>query len=105
MGLVKDNYEIKSLGITLPKAYAIVKNISIYGTSGHATIVVQQSRELAIGKSPLEKHEIEFIVDRNENPYNTAYRAAKTNKEIGNGDEIITIEAPFNDWTDDIVER
>lgn len=77
MGLKTTNYEVKSKGITLPQAYAIIRDIEIHGTTGVATIVIQQSRELAVNKVPFEEYKVYFKVNRNENPYETAYAKAK----------------------------
>lgn len=108
MALKTRNYEVKNLGITLPEAYAIIKNIRISGEYGTATIVIQQTRELALEKAPLEVVEIGFAVNRNENPYITAYHEAKKDVEreieLPNGEmRTIKIKGQFADWEDDIV--
>ena len=109
MGLRKQNYEIKELGIVLPEAYAVIKNIEIHNTNGIATIIIQQSRDLAFTKEAVEEVDIHFIVDRSENPYNTAYKAAKAvniikiyNKQTGKY-EYVQKYAHFYDWQDDII--
>ena len=109
MGLRKQNYEIKELGVTLPTAYALIKNLDIDGSSGVAKIVVQQSRDLALTKEALEEVDIHFIINnRNENPYTAAYRAAKAintvkiyNKQTGKYEDVQKY-AYFYDWQDDI---
>ena len=77
MGLKTTNYEVKSKNIVLSEAYALIRDIEIHGKSGVATIVIQQSRELAVNKEPFEEHKIYFEVDREKNPYETAYAKAK----------------------------
>ena len=108
MALKTKNYVIEELGIVLPEAYAIVKNIRISGEYGSATIVVQQSRELALRKAPIKIVEVGFAVNRNENPYVTAYHEAKKDKphdvELPNGEmRTIKIKGQFADWEDDII--
>ena len=77
MGLKTTYYELKDSGLIIPNAYALIRDIEIHGKSGVATIVIQQSRELAVNKAPLETHKIYFEVDREKNPYETAYAKAK----------------------------
>ena len=108
MGLKKSNYEIKELGMTLPEAYALVKDLEIRGTQAVAKIVVQQSRNFAMSKSPIASATVRFAVNRNENPYETAYKVAKGtrieqrfNEETGKY-ENVEIPMPFYGWEDDI---
>lgn len=110
MALKTKNYEVKNLGIIIPEAYAIIKDIRISGEYGTARIVIQQTRELALEKAPLEQVDIGFVVNRNENPYATAYLEAKKDikkeVELPNGEvRIITIKGQFADWEDDIVTQ
>lgn len=110
MGLKKTNYEIKSLGITLPEAYAIVKNLTINGESARADFAVQTSRESASNLKPLEIKTLHFKVDRNTNPYETAYIESKKqvvtehtwNQETKTYDDVI-VDGIFTGWKDDIV--
>ena len=106
MGLKKNNYEVKALGITVPEAYAVVRSISILGNKGAAEFVIQTDRERALNEeyAPLERVYVNFEVNRNENAYDTAYKAAKATDTISY--EINTIEESrfFHDWEDDIVE-
>lgn len=81
MGLKTTNYEIKKLGITIPTAYAIIRNIEIHGSVGKAEFVIQATRDLASTKQPLDKFYLDFPVNRNENPYITAYNKAKGTTE------------------------
>lgn len=115
MGLKTTNYEVKSKGITLPQAYAIIRDIEIHGESGVATIVIQQSRELAVNKDSLETHKIHFDVDREKNPYETAYAKAKEpiiikeliEKEINGEIKKIYVDKEypnkFTNWENDFV--
>lgn len=108
MGLKRTNYEVKGKGITLPEAYAYIRDIEIHGTTGVAKIVVQASRDMAINKKPLEERSIPFTVNREENPYVTAYRVAKKyttsiyNKELSKSEQK-EVDGYFADWSDDIV--
>lgn len=111
MGLKKENYEIKELGLTLPAAYAIIHRLEIDGNNGIAEIYIQSSpRENAVTLKPLKREFIRFKVDRNENPFITAYKEAKkiTIQTVVNKDgeeEKVEFKAPFADWTDDIVQE
>lgn len=102
MGLKKTNYTIEELGLTLPEAYAYIRNLYVYGDKGNAEFVIQASRENAINLHPLKTVNIEFDVNRNESPYVTAYNKAKRVHTIQRGDKTITREMPFHGWTDDI---
>ena len=108
MGLKKTNYEIAELGITLPVAYAMVKDIEIRGEQALATIAVQQSRDFALTKKPIATAAIRFKVNRNENPYETAYKLAKgiRKQPVRNEEtqrvEMVDVPMPFHDWEDDI---
>lgn len=109
MGLKTNNYEVKKLGITLPRAYALIKNLRIDGESAVADFVVQVTRENSIKLQPIETAKVHFKVDRNENPYVTAYRVAKSSKEVQefnpetNKMETVVKHEPFYGWEDDIV--
>ena len=114
MGLKTKNYEVKKLGITLPEAYAIVKDLTVRGKSGYAVIAVQSSRENAEKvvdgtMSALEEHRIDFTVNRDENDRATAYAKAKSQKEVTQFNEetmkleTVTVNEPFYGWEDDIV--
>ena len=109
MGLKKTNYEIKSLGITLPEAYAIVKNLVINGESARADFAVQASRESASNLKPLEVKTLHFKVDRNTNPYVTAYLESKKPKIVDGvwNEQSKTYETAvqagiFTGWEDDL---
>ena len=115
MGLKTTNYEVKKLGITLPEAYAIVKDLTVRGKSGYAIITVQSSRENAEKvvdgtMAALEEHRIDFMVNRDENDRATAYAKAKSQKEIKQFNEetkkleTVMVNEPFYGWEDDIVK-
>ena len=76
MGLKKENYEVKDLGITLPMAYAVVRKLDRYGDSGYAELWVHNSRENALNKNYLERHSVSFIIKDGKNPYEAAYEKA-----------------------------
>lgn len=102
MGLKKQNYTIKTNGITLPEAHAVVKNLQIFGERGRAEIYVQASRDNAINLAPLEVVTIMFDVNRNESPFVTAYNKAKSIVAIDNEyHEPVQHEMPFYGWEDD----
>lgn len=91
MGLKISNYEVKSMGVTLPEAYAIIKNIEIRGDKGSAMFAVQTTRERALTMAPIKSVRVEFEVDRTTNAYVTAYQTA-----IAEGGK-------FEGWEGDIV--
>jgi hypothetical protein len=115
MGLKTTNYEIKKLGITLPNAYAMVKDLVVQGKTGYANIIVQSSRENAYkvldGRmQALEEVRVDFTVSRDTNDRATAYAEAKkeTIEKRYNMQykmfEHIPVQMPFFGWEDDIVE-
>ena len=81
MGLKKQNYKIKQYDITIPWAYAIIRKITIDGNNGTAEFAIQETREAAKFKEPFEKVVVNFVVNRNESPYVTAYNKAKEVKK------------------------
>lgn len=76
MGLKKENYEVRDLGITLPMAYAVVRKLDRYGDSGYAELWVHNSRENALSKNYLERHSVSFKTVDGKNPYEAAYEEA-----------------------------
>ena len=102
MGLKTKNYTIEEIGLTLPEAYAVIRNLSIYGENGNAEFAIQASREKAINLSPLKTVYIEFKVNRNESPYVTAYNLAKSVLTEKRGLHTVTREMPFYGWEDDV---
>jgi hypothetical protein len=82
MGFKTTNYTIQKTMITLPEAYALIKNIRIDGKSGVAEFAIQSSRNNSMFLQPVDVVKVFFEVDRNESPYITAYRKAKESKEV-----------------------
>lgn len=124
MGLKKENYEVKDLGITLPMAYAVVRKLDRHGDSGYAELWVHNSRENALDKNYLERHSVTFKIIDGKNPYEAAYEEAiklrtttetyfvnpETNEEVVAGTEgakakVREIPAPaiLDGWQNDIV--
>lgn len=108
MGLITTNYEVKTLGIELPTAYAIVSRLNVDGTNGLAEFHIQTSREAALTKEPIEKVNVAFTVERDKNPLEQAYIASKATKTIKrwvNGElRSVEVAGVFAEWEDDIVE-
>lgn len=111
MGLKTTNYTVKSTGETYETAYALIKRFNYTEDGKYATahFVVHRTREKCETLAPLETKERMFKVNREENPYQTAYNLAKqvTETEIENPEthEKETIKSPdiFGGWQDDIV--
>ena len=108
MGFKKANHEVKKLGIVLPEAYAIIRKMQIDGENGYAEIVVQSTRENTGKLTPIETVRVDFKVNRNENPFVTAYNAPKAQKTVKMFNtetrqvEDKLVNMPFHDWEDDI---
>lgn len=108
MGLKKSNYEVKTLGITLDTAYAVIHRIEIDGKNGTAEFYIQNSpRENAFNLKPLDRKLVHFTVNRDENPFTTAYNTAKTDKTVEellpDGEtKVVEIKGVFSGWEDDI---
>ena len=102
MGLKTKNYTIEEIGLTLPEAYAVIRNLNVYGENGNADFAIQASREKAIALAPLKTVHLEFTVNRNESPYVTAYNHAKSLLTERRGMHTITREMPFYGWEDDV---
>lgn len=109
MGLKTTNYTIKELGITLPNAYALLKDIKVVDNRGVATFNVQSTRETATELKPIETVAVEFVFDRTENPVETAYKAVKGTREDWIYDEEKDcyvkqpVPQPLYGWEDDII--
>lgn len=85
--LKKSNYEVKSLGVVLPEAFAKVIKTEKLGESGYAIIGVQSSREnvekMVKGEiKPIEQYRVDFIVNRKQNDFETAYIQSKKPKLV-----------------------
>lgn len=114
MGLKTTNYEVKRKGITLPEAYAIVKDLTVRGKSGFAIIAVQSSRDncekVVNGElEALEEVRIDFTVNRDANNRATAYEQAKSQRAVTRWNmetqqlETVLVNEPFYGWDNDIV--
>ena len=93
MGFIKKGeYTVKDLGIAVPNAYAKIGHVSINEAGfAHATFNIQQNREDAIQKNPLERISITATIDKTQPIYAQLYVIAK--------------ESEFADWEDDIIEE
>lgn len=116
MGLKTTNYEVKKLGIVLPQAYALVKDLTVRGKSGFAIFAVQSTRENAEKAvngemQAIEEVRIDFIVERDTNDRATVYAKAKSQREIERFNvetkqmETVLINEPFYGWDDDIISE
>ena len=112
MGLKTTNYVSKSTGITLPTAYAKIKDLVLNDNMGRAVFAIQASREAVDAFKPIDKVEIYFTWDRKTDLAEMAYTAAKTQvKTIDKYDEeahqMTTEEIPgiLFGWEDDKVEE
>ena len=111
MGFKTKNYEVKSMGVVLPEAYAIIRETATNGVKGYAKFAIHSTRELAENKfvKPYEEIRVDFDVNRNENDRITAYKVAKSivtkkecNLKTGSIEEVQE-PMPFYGWEDDIV--
>lgn len=111
MGMKTTNYSANDISPSMLKnAYSIIKNIEIKENKGIAYFIIQENREKAFNEKPIKGFTVNFEVNRNENPYITAYREAK--KEILVDDLVMTtgekikrsVKMPLYGWEDDIVE-
>lgn len=80
MGLIKENYVSKSTGLTLPTAYAKIKDLVLNGNKGRAIFAIQANRENIDKFAPIDKVEVHFEWDRKADIAKTAYEAAKNEK-------------------------
>lgn len=110
MGLKTTNYNVTKKGVVMPEAYAYIRKITIEYDSGVAEFVVQSTRKNAQKLTAMDTVKVNFKVNREENPYVTAYNVAKgeteiarTNKRTGKT-ETRTVKGPFYGWTDDFVK-
>ena len=113
MGLYKENYERKKLGITLPKAYAYITDFKLKElggkTYGRAIFAIQTSREACIKKEPIEEVILESVeLDRNKNVLTQVYDKMKEGSTEQIEDpithEVKTVVSgmPFYGWSDDL---
>lgn len=109
MGLKTTNYTVKELGITLPNAYALIKDLRVQNNIVTANFVIQATRETAATLKPIETVSITFKFNRNENPIVTAYNLVKSKIKDYVYDEELKehveeeIAMPLYGWIDDIV--
>ena len=110
MVLKTTNYNVTAKGVTMPEAYAYIRKISIENNSGVAEFAIQSTRENAQKLTAMDTVKVHFKVNREENPYVTAYNVAKgitkitrTNKRTGKT-ETREVKGPFFGWTDDYVD-
>lgn len=111
MGLKTENYVSESTGLTLGKAYAVLKNLIIESDNrARAIFAVQATRENAEKYKPIDKVEIYFTWDRKTDPAKAAYEAAKTDTKVVYSYDEITREmveeqkhGTLYGWEDDIV--
>lgn len=111
MGLKTTNYEVHNLGITLPEAYAKIREMRLRKDNVvDVTFVVQTTRENTERLAPIETRSIHFTWDRKSDLAETAYAEAKKREEYKSRDpqtgKEVTLynDAPFYGWTDDIVK-
>lgn len=92
MGLKTTNYKAKSFGITIPTAYARLTNINI-DLSGEVFGIfeIHQTRDDINTKSPIERKNLNCIIDKELPIYKQIYEKAK--------------EELFIDWEDDIISE
>ena len=105
MGLKKDNYYSQSLGISLPTAYAVLKDLVLNGNNARAIFVIQSSRDATQTLKPIEKVEVYFEWDRKSDLAKIAYEKAKTQiiKDYLTDIEVEKCGVLFA-WQDDIIE-
>ena len=104
MGLYKREYTSKSTGITLPTAYAVLKDLVLNGNNARAIFVVQSSRDATKTLKPIDKVEVYFTWDRKSDLAKMAYEKAKTQIFVDLiGDTETKTEGVLYGWEDDII--
>ena len=110
MGLKTTNYVSKSMGITLPTAYAVIKDLVLNGNDCRAIFAVQANRENAKTYKAIDKVEVRFTWDRKTDLAKMAYETAKTEtrtvERVNEAGEVETVteNGTLYGWQDDIVE-
>lgn len=106
MGLKTTNYQVAETGVVLPNAVAIAQ---IDTKNKVAIFNIAINREYALASKTVKQVRIPCEFDRNENPFETAYRTAtqirtetRPNDETGVEEEVKIIPY-FHDWQDDRV--
>lgn len=96
MGLKTYNYKSKSLGITLPEAYAVLTNLIIQKDNrARAIFAIQTSREAVETLNAVDTADVFFVWDRKTDPAKMAYEKAKTQ---------VTVENVYNEEEDDTIQ-
>ena len=91
MGLKTTNYTVESLGITVPEAYAKIKNLSVNEEGiAIAQFFIQQTRE-DMNLDPFKIENFRVKIDKDLPIFSQVYIASK--------------EALFHGWEDDIVKE
>ncbi len=109
MGLKTTNYVSKSTGITLPTAYAKIKDLVLNGNKGRAIFAIQANRENIDKFAPVDKVEVNFTWDRKSDIAKTAYETAKAEtrtveKYNEKGEPYTEVEyGTLYGWQDDII--
>ena len=104
MGLKKTNHYIEELRLTLPTAYAAIRNLYLNGDEVVADFAIQASRELALDKTvkPLAVVSVRFPYVRGDDLVKTAYNFAKGEEVVTRGKTTTHHPRPLFGWTDDI---
>ena len=107
------NFTIRELGITIPEAYAAIKDITVNGNSGFAIFIIQTSRASAMdcidgALKPITTYRVDFKVDRNVCDRITAYNVAKKETKVdyvhnGTAYEQVLKQGMLFGWENDIV--
>lgn len=110
MGLKTTNYVSKSMGITLPTAYAVIKDIVLNGNNGRAIFAIHATREATQNYKPIDKVEVRFTWDRKNDIAKVAYETAKNEtRTVDKVDEVtgetvsVTEHGTLFGWENDIV--
>jgi hypothetical protein len=107
MGLYNYNYESKSMGITLPKAYAKLHTL-VLNSNGRveATFSIHKTREDVEKYMAIDKVKVYFEWDRKSDLAKAAYEAAKVQMvDVYKEDvfEPVKEKGVLFGWYDDIV--
>lgn len=107
MGLYNYNYKSKSMGITLPEAYAKLHTL-VLNSDGRVDAVfsIHQSREDVSKYTAIDKVKVSFKWDRKSDLAKAAYEAAKVQMvDVYNEDvfEAVKEKGVLFGWLDDIV--
>lgn len=111
MGLKTTNYTSKSLGVTVPEAYAVLRTLVIEANSeARAEFTVQINRAATKTFMPLDRIRVDFAWDRVTDPARMAYETAKTEikryekwNEETNEVEMVEEPGALYGWENDII--